>query len=258
MKKAILWALLVGVVQVGLSPLPGWAQEKPDADEIMRKVDEYIVPKDLTAEMTMNLIDRKGQVRQRMVRTFRMGDDKQIMWFLQPADVKGSSFLRLSYDDRDDDMWLYLPAFGKVRRIASHAKNGNFMGTDFTYEDLGDRKLKDYDYRWLKDETIGDKGCWVIESAPRKGISTDFARIVSWIWKDEPIAVQEEFYDASGTLRKKSARELTRIKSYWVPAKVTMHDLKLDHRTEMIFDKMTVDTGLSEKIFDSGSLTRIY
>ena len=112
------------------------AQDTMTADQIMTKVDTRIVPKDVTAQMRMDLIDNKGSVRQRTVKTNKLGDDKQIMWFLSPADVKGSSFLRMSYDDKDDDMWIYLPAFGKVRRIASSAKNGSFMGTDFTFEDL--------------------------------------------------------------------------------------------------------------------------
>ena len=110
------------------------AQENLTANQIMEHWDNRTIPVDMTSQMTMNLIDKKGKVRTRLLKTHRMSDNKQIMWFLKPSDVKGSSFLRLSYDDRDDDMWIYLPAFGKVRRIASHAKKGSFMGSDFTFK----------------------------------------------------------------------------------------------------------------------------
>ena len=235
------------------------AQEKgATASEIMELWDNRIVPIDNTSNMTMNLIDKKGKIRTRLLKTYRMGDDKQIMWFLKPADVKGSSFLRLSYDDRDDDMWIYLPAFGKVRRIASHAKKGSFMGTDFSFEDMGDRKLKDYTYKLLKEVEINGQPCWVVESIPNKGIATDYSKIVSWIQKDGYYDVREEFYDSRGNLKKVKTVEFQIIKKYWMPVKMVMENLKSKHKTEMIFNDLEVDTGLDEKVFKSNYMTRIH
>jgi len=233
------------------------AQDTMTADQIMTKVDTRIVPKDVTAQMRMDLIDNKGSVRQRTVKTNKLGDDKQIMWFLSPADVKGSSFLRMSYDDKDDDMWIYLPAFGKVRRIASSAKNGSFMGTDFTFEDLGERKLKDYSYKLLQEEKVGERACWVIESTPKTGVDTDYAKIVSWIWKDDYVALKEEFYGKKGALTKIKTTELVQIAKYWVPKTIQMNDIKNRHKTVMDFTGITVDTGVKEEIFSTSYLTRI-
>lgn len=256
MKRTICFGLLI--IAFGLIISSSYAQEKLTADQIMKKVDTRTIPNDLTAEMKMNLIDSKGQIRSRSLKTNRIGDDKQIMWFLQPADVKGSSFLRISYDDRDDDMWLYLPAFGKVRRIASHAKKGNFMGTDLTYEDMGDRKLKDYIYKLIKEESIDNKPCWVIESTPKKGVDTDYSRINSWVWKDTYFQIKEESYDTKGTLKKVKTTELVKVKTYWVPKRMIMEDLKAKHKTEIVFEKIEVDINLDPKIFDSNSMTKIY
>ena len=237
---------------------PGFTQEKLTADQIMEKVDTRTIPRDVLAEMTMNLINKKGDVRERLVKTRRMGDDKQIMWFLKPANVQGSSFLRLSYEDRDDDMWLYLPAFGKVRRIASHAKKGNFMGSDFTFEDMGERKLKDYTYKLLKEEPFEDKACWVVESIPGEGVNTDYSKIVSWVWKEDYFSLKEEFYDKKGELKKVKTVQLTKLKNYWVPKTMTMKNIKTERRTELLFEKMEVDTGVEESIFSTSYLTRIY
>lgn len=234
------------------------AQQALTGYEIMERVDNRTFPIDMTTKMTMNLIDKRGKVRKRIIKTYRMSDDKQIMWFLHPPDVKGSSFLRLSYDDRDDDMWLYLPAFGKVRRIASHAKKGSFMGSDFTFEDMGDRKLKDYAYRLLKEEKIDGQSCWVVESIPNKGVITDYSKIVSWIWRDDDVAIREEFYDKRKNLKKIKAVDLTKVERYWVPKLLTMENLKSRHKTELIFDEINVDTGLDAKVFKSDYLTRIH
>ncbi len=234
------------------------AQEKLTAYQIMEHWDNRTVPVDMISKMTMNLIDKKGKVRTRLIKAYRMSDDKQIMWFLKPSDIKGSSFLRLSYDDRDDDMWIYLPAFGKVRRIASHAKKGSFMGSDFTFEDMGDRKLEDYTYQLLKEEKINDKSCWVIESIPGEGVATDYSNIISWIWKEDYIDIKEEFYDKKGNLKKVKTLEVIKVEKYWVPNLIVMENIKTNHKTELIFEDIEVDTGLDEKVFKSNYMTRIH
>jgi outer membrane lipoprotein-sorting protein len=234
------------------------AQEQLTAYGIMEHWDNRTVPIDLTCTTTMNLIDKKGKSRTRLLKTWRMSDDKQLMWFLQPADVKGSSFLRLSYDDRDDDMWMYLPAFGKVRRIASHAKKGSFMGTDFTFEDLGDRKLRDYSYQLLGEEEIDGHSCWIIESVPNEGVATDYSKIVSWIWKEDYLDIREEFYDKKGNLKKAKTLEAQKVEQYWVPNLIVMENLESKHRTELVFEDIEVDTGLDDNMFKSNYMTRIH
>lgn len=254
MKRVLLTGIIFAIVMLSNK---AFSQELT-ADTIMEKVDTRIIPKDIVSEMTMDLVDKRGKVRSRAVKNNRMGDDKIIMWFLKPADVKGSSFLRISYDDRDDDMWLYLPAFRKVRRIASHAKKGSFMGSDFTYEDIGDRKLNDYTYKKLKEsEKYEEYDCWVIESVPVEGLVTDYVKIVSWIWKEEFFPVKEEFYDKRGTLKKIKTVELTQVEKYWVPSKMTMEVIKTKHKTVLDFTKIEVDTGLDEKVFSQNYLKRI-
>ena len=49
---------------------------------------------------------------------------------------------------------MYLPEFNNVRRIAGSAKNGSFMGTDFTYNDLSliNYDTSDYDAKLIKED----------------------------------------------------------------------------------------------------------
>lgn len=59
------------------------------------------------------------------------------MFFITPADVKGTSFMNWSYNSgQDDDQWIYLPALKRTKRISSGSKSDYFMGSDFTYDDL--------------------------------------------------------------------------------------------------------------------------
>ncbi len=252
-KQKSLIVLAICVLMISTNCLTG-----QDAHEIMKQVDTRTVPKDTKTFMKMNLIDTKNQVRQRDLKTYMLSDVKMMMWFLSPADVKGSSFLRVSHDDKDDDMWIYLPALGKVRRIASSATNGSFMGSDFSFEDMGERKLQDYTYTLLKEETLAGKSCWVIQCMPVDGVSSDYSKVVTWVWKDEYLRIREELYNKKEILKKVKTSEYTKIKTYWVPDRFLMEDISANHKTEMLFDKIEVDTGLDPAIFDQNNLTKIY
>ena len=116
--------------------------------EIAQKVKDRPDGDTRQSEMTMKLINKRGSVRERKLLSYSIDvgkgkkDRKTIMFFLYPGDVKGTGFLTWDYDEmgKDDDKWLYLPAMKKTRRISgSSAKKDYFMGSDFTYYDMGMR-----------------------------------------------------------------------------------------------------------------------
>ncbi|HBE03417.1 MAG TPA: outer membrane lipoprotein-sorting protein [Spirochaetia bacterium] len=234
-----------------------YAQDSISALDIMRKVDTKALPKDITAKVTMNLIDTKGNVRERTLKQYRRSDTKLIMWFTSPADVKGTSMLRLSYNDRDDDTWIYLPAFGKVRRIASSAKTGSFMGSDFTYEDMETKKIDNYTYMLLRSEMIDDKDCYVIETTPKQDVTSDYSKSTVWIDKTSFYPVRSELYHKSGKLKKVMHASIKKHGQYWLPEKITMKDARTQHTTVMISENIIVDTELSDALFKTTEMTRI-
>jgi len=246
-------ALLISLILLSCSV----AAEELTAKEIMIKVDERVIPQDMRLEMKMNLINKLGQIRQRKVITLRRGDEKQIMWFLEPADIKGTSFLRIEHSDDTEDMWLYLPAFKKIRRIVSSARKENFMGSDFTYEDMSTRKLDDYTYKRLEDEMISSYNCYVVESIPTKDADISYSKIISWIWQDDLLPIKEEYYDRLGYLKKvKLLTDIRKIGKYWQPHQMSMEDVQKKHSTELIFKNITVALGLPDKLFHTRYLTR--
>lgn len=77
--------------------------------------------------------------------------DKSLIEFFNPKDVKGTKMLTWSHKDKDDDQWLYLPSVRRVKRISSRNKSSSFMGSEFSYEDLGSQEISKYTYEFLKD-----------------------------------------------------------------------------------------------------------
>ena len=102
-------------------------------EEILQKLDEVEYgAKDTVAEIRMVLVSEGGNKSERKLKMFQKGEEKRLIRFLGPADVKGIGFL----DAGKDKMYVYMPAFHKIRRIAGHVKNENFAGTDFSYDDM--------------------------------------------------------------------------------------------------------------------------
>jgi negative regulator of sigma E activity len=154
-------------------------------------------------------------------------------------------------------MWIYLPAFGRVRRIASHARNGTFMGSDLTFEDMGDRKLDDYTYQKLGEEEIEGKACWIVEAIPNEGVATEYSKRVVWIWQEQHAPLKADLYDKRGNLLKQMGFTYEEVGGYLVPARLVMNNLRTGGHTELIFEEIEVDTGISPDLFKSNQLTRI-
>ena len=87
------------------------------------------------------VINRKGQKLMRKMESCNKKygpDERGLIRFIEPPDVRGIMYLTWSYEDvnRDDDMWIFLPAESLVRRISGGGKKGSFMRSDFANEDI--------------------------------------------------------------------------------------------------------------------------
>jgi outer membrane lipoprotein-sorting protein len=248
--------------------LPGasaLALEDIDARQVAVNVDEREDGDDQTSEMEMILINKRGQQRVRKIVTYRKdyGDDeKSVMFFLEPADVKGTGFLGWSYDDesKDDDQWLYLPALKKVRRISSSGKADYFMGTDFTYSDMGDRDVDDYTYAHLGTEVIDGIECYHLERLPKDDDvidETGYSRSEVWVRPDIWMMMKAVFFDKKGKLLKELAvSDFEEIDGIWVANTMYMNNIQKKHETYLKFSNNQFNTGLDDDLFSQRRLQR--
>jgi outer membrane lipoprotein-sorting protein len=230
--------------------------------EIIQMVEDSPDGENRKSLMTMELINHRGASRERTILSYTMDlgkDSKSILFFQAPADVKGTGFLSWQYDDpdRDDDKWLYLPAMKKVRRISgSSAKNENFMGSDFTYDDMGGRNVDEDAHTLTGEETLGGARCWVVESKPLESDAV-YSKTVSWIRQDALIPVKVEFYDRMGELLKTLvASDITKEAGFWTSRKLEMTDHKRNHRTLITMEKIEYNLAMNESLFTVPSLER--
>ncbi|RLD61059.1 MAG: outer membrane lipoprotein-sorting protein [Bacteroidetes bacterium] len=215
---------------------------------------------DQTSNLTMTLTNKSGSQRVRKIKQFTkdFGEvEKKIMFFLSPADVKNTSFMNWSYDsDKSDDQWIYLPALKKTKRISSDSKSDYFMGSDFTYDDLGDRKLDDDTHKLLREETINGKPCYVVESVS-KDEDYMYSKTVTWIRKDNFIGVKKEFYDEDEELLKiLTIKKVEKISGFWIITHSEMKNVQKNHKTSMVLSNVQVNSGVSASKFTERIMMR--
>jgi hypothetical protein len=232
-----------------------------DGAEIMTKVHDRENGKSSIVESKMILISEKGQTKERSVQAVRKeyGDlSKSMIRFLSPADVKGTGFLIWENADRDDDQFLYLPALKQdPRRIASSEKNSRFMGTEFTYEDLENRKVSADDHKLLREEKIDGKQVYVVESIPKKGSDSQYGKLISWVRGDIWIPVKIEFYDKDGALLKVlTVKKLEQIQGIWTVMESRMDNVQDKKKTDLILLKVQYNVDIPDDYFTERYLKR--
>jgi outer membrane lipoprotein-sorting protein len=250
--RATTWIALAALVGALGAAAPAQAQELGlTPAQIMDKVDDAINgPKDQSYTVNLVLIDKDGSRKTREMIMLQKGRDRRLVRFTAPADQRGIAFLSLP----NDIQYLYLPAFAKVRRIASHVKNTNFAGTDFTYADLEAGKWSD---KWIPVIKGQDKETTVLELTPKPGTAADYAKQYVTVRSESFYPVRIEMYGKSGALAKVLVREdLRQVQGYWVSMDSTMEDVKKQHKTQMLVSDLKLDTGISDNKFTERYLSQ--
>ncbi|MBC7349648.1 MAG: outer membrane lipoprotein-sorting protein [Candidatus Aminicenantes bacterium] len=226
-------------------------------EEILKKIEDQTIgpkaPADIQAEMIMIIRSARGEERRRELMVWTknnpVGDDWRLMKFLAPADIKNLGFLVLA----DDQMYLYMPEFHRVRRIASHNKKESFVGSDFSYDDLGTAGFSAFFTPKLKEE---EEKAWILELERKPGAKKQYSRIILTVDKATELPVRAELYDDGGQLFKVETQENSRIGKYWVPTKFVMENVRAGTSTVLELRNVRVDQNLAAEIFTERNLKR--
>jgi len=263
----LLLAAVVGAVALSASEVRA---ESLSAEEIATR--NFAVGKvaDSVTEATFRLISSNGQERVRKTQgrsRLKAGslDNRSLVRFVSPADVRGTVSLTVENSEpgRDDDIWIYLPALKKVRRLVSSNKKDSFVGTDFSYGDVIGFRVADWSHRILREEKADGFDCWVLESLPKSAQvreDSGYSRRVGWIRKDNFAAVRAEAYDLSGALLRvitlRDHRNVDPRNGKWVAMRLEAQNVQENRRTLIEFERYDVNQGVSEDSFTARALER--
>ncbi len=251
-------ALIFALLLIAAAPLTAQA---PDGEEVMRMVDDRYTGETSRNTTTITLINKRDNSRVREIISYTKdyGDtEKNVMVFQQPRDVAGVGYLAYSYDEigKDDDTWLFLPALKRSRRISGSSRNDYFMGTDFTYDDMGDRKVEEDTHNLTGEVIIEGHPCWVVESIPRES-GYIYSRRVTWIRQDVLIAIKVEYYDRQGDLQKiLTTSDIAEIDGIWTVRRIEMDNIQKEHRTILEFKDIQYNLRVEDSFFSVATLER--
>lgn len=257
-------ALLLSLgVAAAVIAAPRATPQSLTADQIARKVQERDTGRDSRAELRMQLSDRRGRVRDRALTVLtlrRSAGDRSLIRFTYPADIRGTGFLVWEHPQGEDERFLYLPSLGRVRRIAGSEAQESFVGSDFSYEDIGGREFDDYTYT-LADENASwaapdgsAKPAYRLESR-RKDASAEFPRVISLVLKDTFVVAQADIYNRRSEKQKAyTVQRLQQVQGIWTVFESVMTNDLDRTRTRLVVEKIAYNTGLTEDAFSRREL----
>jgi outer membrane lipoprotein-sorting protein len=249
-----------GATALSLAPAGAGAGGNGDAQQLMTRVEERDDGKDQISTVTLEIQPKKGTKRLRrfvLQRKEYPGLTKLVTFFLAPTDVRDAAFMVWDKRGADDQRWLYLPAVGQVRRLAASDSRQSFFGSDFVYEDLTNRDPELDTHEMVGAQKVDAWDCVVVESKPKEARGLDFVRFRSWVWKDDPIVVRQEYFDSSGkVVRRFQAHSLKKTDGVWTWHHGTMWNLTSGSRSRFELSDVQYNKGVPDERFAESQLSR--
>jgi hypothetical protein len=188
-------------------PLFQAAGQQPDAALIMSKSRELSLTGSMRADISLSITEKGGTSRFRTIsmttKSYSDGMEKRFIRFIEPSDVRGTAMLVVDNKDTPDEMWIFLPALRKTRRIVSSEKGKSFMSSEFSNADMSSPALTDFSSKHLQGS--GTDNQWIIESKPVNEDKADeygYSRKISYISMDKYQILKMEFYNFDNELFK--------------------------------------------------------
>ena len=275
MYRPVLAALIAMFVCAPIS-MAGLREQKLTPGEIARRVQDRDTGRDSRTLMRMKLFDRHGRSRERALTMLSLqgrgnpgaaakapDGDRLLIRFTFPNDIRGTGFLVWEHPKAEDERFLYLPSLGRVRRIAGSEAQESFVGSDFSYEDIGGREFDEYTYAlvdenasWTPPAGGAPRPAWRLESR-RKDPSADFPRVVTTVLKDSFVVVGADIYNRRDEKQKVyTVRRLEQIEGIWTAMDAEMSNAIEKSRTELTIEKADYNVGLAESDFTRRELER--
>lgn len=246
-----------------LLPLLQAAAQQPDAGQILERSRELSITGSLSAKIHLAITEKNGSMRKRTIsmisKSYPDGAEKRLIKFIEPADVKGTAMLVVDNKNTADEMWIYLPALKKTRRIVSSEKGKSFMSSEFSNADMSSPAPSDFKSRHL--DKSGQNGQWIIESIPADDKKSDeygYSRKISYVRMSDNQVIKMEFYNFDNVLFKvieiKNIQNLTGGK--FLITDMIAENLITKRKSEISFSEINEGSKIDDSLFSLQNLER--
>ena len=249
--------LLRGLGVLVLGWLAGTAQAGAPEDKLMSCMRANIPQTLRIQEFDLAATDRAGGTRLLRGRLYAKREDEKLRAMLRltaPNDVNGASYL-MREGEKSDDMYVFLPALNKVRRITGGSSDGPLFGTDLSYADIkqihnafsGNQPIIE------AAEKLDGRSVKRLSVVPHQEAGSRYSRIRAWVDDESCVALKVEFLEGSSVRKRLTgpAKALERSGSYWYLSEATMEDLKEGSRTRLKITGVKSGVEMANRFFDT-------
>src|SRR6266478_9481127 len=224
-----------------------------DPRQILEESQKRVRSKSERYQGTLEVLDAKGKTRAwrwTFERIGSFGESKSMLRFLAPPEVKGVALLIVNHPNSPSEQWLWTPAIDRERRVALQDRSTRFFGTDFSFEDLEERDVAQFEYKLVGEEN----GAWNLESTPRK--SSQYTYGYLWVKKDNYTIVKVESYNKKGLVRVIDYRDFELAKGIWTARTIEVADVTRNSRTTLKYDRLEYNLPMKDGDFTLDALRR--
>jgi hypothetical protein len=184
------------------------------------------------------------------------GNSQSVLRFTAPPEVKGVALLVINHTDRASDQWMWTPAIGRERRIALQDRSTRFFGTDFSFEDLEERDVDQFDFKLTGEDAVDGVACWKIESRPRKTKSSQYTQSVIWVRQTDYVPARLDASIKDQVVRRLHYSRIEKIQGIWTARTLEMADLRRKSRTVLELDQLEFNVPMKAEEFTVPGLKR--
>jgi hypothetical protein len=210
-------------------------------------------------EGLLQVFDARGKVSDKRWTFDRIGShgaSKSVLRFTAPPEVKGVALLVVNHPDRASDQWMWTPAIQRDRRIALQDRSTRFFGTDFSFEDLEERDVDQYDYSLDAEEAIDGAACWRIAARPKQTKASQYTRSRVWVRKDNYAFARIENDVKNELVRRLEYKEIQNVQGIWSARVLDMTDLRRKSRTVLRLERLQYNLPMRDEDFTLQALRR--
>jgi Outer membrane lipoprotein-sorting protein len=248
----LVWILVFALA--GVTP-----RAADNARQIVEEAQRRTDAKSQRYQGLLQVFDARGKVTDKRWTFERLGshgDSKAVLRFTAPAEVKGVALLVVNHPDRASDQWMWTPAIERDRRIALQDRSTRFFGTDFSFEDLEERDVDQYEYKLAGEEPVDGMASWKIESTPRETKSSQYTRSIVWIRKDNYAFARIENFVKTEVVRRLTYSDIQQVQGIWTGRTMEMADLRRGSRTRLSLEKLEYNIALNPDDFTLQAIRR--
>jgi hypothetical protein len=249
MRTALLALTLVtGLVRAGT------AADPPEVNELIARMKAAMEPaKSSLRQIELTISGQDGGTTQWSLAQARKVIDGQariLNVLLAPASSRGIASLMV--DGNPAETLLWVPSVRRVRTLFPRDGYESFLGSDFTYFDLGFVRRQDK-YTYLGDEQRAGRPTWRIQQVPTS--SWYYSKVVSWIDKERLLPVERDFYSPAGDLWKvETFDNVVTIDGQPAALRITMEDKQTGGKSVMTVSNLRFGVEVPDSIFERRGL----